>query len=207
VAGEGVMANGNAPARRPHGTGVERKLFSLSHEAVAQLESLAGARGETMTATVEAALRELAARAPKSERKPLPPGYRLMSIDEEHYVGVPLHEFFRLDLARNVRLDAAMRQLDADDGSSEGELRSRGRQLLAKAIYDRALTQNGAETAIGSPKGAMSRWVNGVRKPGRQWASRLEEAFGVPMAAWDAEPDEPDVAATNRAPLATTKGE
>ena len=41
---------------------------------------------------------------------------------------------------------------------------------------------------LGAPEGAVYRWLDGSRRPGRKFAALLQERFGIPLSAWDEPP-------------------
>ena len=88
-----------------------------------------------------------------------------------------------------------------DDKFSEG-----ARRLWA-AIEARSWTQAAAAKALEMPTGQLSKFLYGVRKPGREWAAKLHERLMIPATAWDlapAAPFMPPAARTRRAKSAST---
>lgn len=64
------------------------------------------------------------------------------------------------------------------------ELTSRGATLLVAALKKRGMTREGLEEKLGAGSGMVSRWTSGKARPSLDWAKRLEDTLGVPMAAW-----------------------
>jgi hypothetical protein len=62
---------------------------------------------------------------------------------------------------------------------------SEGARLLWIAVAAHGWNQAAAAKAIGMPSGQLSKFLYGVRKPGREWATKLHEKLLIPLATWD----------------------
>lgn len=73
---------------------------------------------------------------------------------------------------------------------------SEGARRLWKAVADIGSATKVAEKAGASPS-ALARWLYGDRRPGLEWALKLEVAFGIPPRCWQEESKRPfDLPAT-----------
>ena len=59
-----------------------------------------------------------------------------------------------------------------------------GAALFAQALRTRGHTQADASRELEMDSGHLSRLVGGERTPSMKLAKRIEEAYGVPIAAW-----------------------
>lgn len=79
-----------------------------------------------------------------------------------------------------------------------GKQFSEGARLLWQEKAERGWTQGALMRAIGAKPGVVQRWLYGDTKPSWKWASKLEEAFGIPLKAWTLEPKVPFIAPAAR---------
>lgn len=59
-----------------------------------------------------------------------------------------------------------------------------GPKLLVEALQAKGLSQGDLERIIGCGDSLVSKWVNGRRTPGLEYALKLESVLGVPAASW-----------------------
>lgn len=69
-----------------------------------------------------------------------------------------------------------------------GDKYSEGSQLLAAELEKRDWSQGDLQRKLGVASGLIGRWLHGEKRPGAVWASKIEEAVGIPASAWGREP-------------------
>jgi hypothetical protein len=62
---------------------------------------------------------------------------------------------------------------------------SEGARLLWLQLEALNITAADVQREIKASSGSASCWLYGDKRPGRTFAQRLEEKFGVPVSAWD----------------------
>lgn len=61
---------------------------------------------------------------------------------------------------------------------------SEGQRQLWIAMLDRDLTQAQLGEPIGADSGLVNRWLYAVGAPGRLYLPRLQDVYGISVAAW-----------------------
>jgi len=70
-------------------------------------------------------------------------------------------------------------------GNTFGRMdQTRGPKMLKRALARKGWSQGDLERELGAGDAVVSKWVNGVRTPGLEYALAIERLLGVPASAW-----------------------
>ena len=61
---------------------------------------------------------------------------------------------------------------------------TRGPKLLERALARKGWSQGDLERELGAGDAVVSKWINGVRTPGLEYALKIERLLGVPAESW-----------------------
>lgn len=78
-------------------------------------------------------------------------------------------------------LSATLRLMDS--GGSESK-RTVGSERLSAHIQRKGLRLEDFAAKVGTDKALVSKWINGLRRPGVAYVLKIERTTGIPASAW-----------------------